>query len=123
MDKKEMGRLGEEAVCRLLSGKGFKIVSRNFTVRGGEIDIIAESDEIIAFVEVKTRKADSMLNGFESVTRSKQRLIVLTAQKYLLKHPSALQPRFDAALAVFHEGKVINIDYIENAFEAAGFIV
>ncbi|HOV41406.1 MAG TPA: YraN family protein, partial [Oscillospiraceae bacterium] len=76
MDKKEMGRLGEEAVCRLLSGKGFKIVSRNFTVRGGEIDIIAESDEIIAFVEVKTRKADSMLNGFESVTKSKQRLIV-----------------------------------------------
>ena len=56
MKTTEIGRLGETAVCRQLEQQGYSIVRRNFCVRGGEIDIIAENGEYLAFVEVKTRK-------------------------------------------------------------------
>lgn len=52
----EMGRRGETAVCSYLMERGYKILTRNYRIRGGEIDIIAQKEEILAFVEVKTRK-------------------------------------------------------------------
>ena len=67
----EIGRLGETAVCRQLEQQGYSIVRRNFCVRGGEIDIIAENGEYLAFVEVKTRKPNSLTSGFDDVTAKK----------------------------------------------------
>ncbi|MFR0949697.1 MAG: YraN family protein [Ruminococcus callidus] len=68
MKTTEIGRLGETAVCRQLEQQGYSIVRRNFCVRGGEIDIIAENGEYLAFVEVKTRKPNSLTSGFDDVT-------------------------------------------------------
>ena len=72
MKTTEIGRLGETAVCRQLEQQGYSIVRRNFCVRGGEIDIIAENGEYLAFVEVKTRKPNSLTSGFDDVTAKKQ---------------------------------------------------
>ena len=47
--------MGESAVCRYLMQQGYTIRKRNYRIRGGEIDIIAQKGEILAFVEVKTR--------------------------------------------------------------------
>ncbi|MFR9035090.1 MAG: YraN family protein [Ruminococcus sp.] len=55
--RRKTGNIGEDAVCGFLVRHGYEIIKRNFTVRGGEIDIIAEKADIIAFVEVKTRGA------------------------------------------------------------------
>ena len=52
--RRKAGNIGEDAVCGFLVRHGYEIIKRNFTVRGGEIDIIAEKADIIAFVEVKT---------------------------------------------------------------------
>lgn len=120
MDKTAAGRLGEESVCAYLCSRGYNIVSRNFRIRGGEIDIIAENGDYIAFVEVKSRKPDSMVSGFEAVTKRKQGLIIRAAAEYCRRSPSALQPRFDVAQAVIDGGKVISVDYIENAYDATG---
>ena len=61
------GGEGEKRVANYLRQQGFAIVKRNYTCRYGEIDIIAENDEYILFVEVKTRKKDSLVSGEESV--------------------------------------------------------
>ena len=75
MDKKELGYYGENVVAYYLKKKGYTILKRNFCVKGGEIDIIAQYEDIIAFVEVKTRAPDPLVNGFEAVTKSKKKLI------------------------------------------------
>ena len=57
MKTTEIGRLGETAVCSWLRQNGYTVLRRNFCIRGGEIDIIAQNAEYLAFVEVKTRRA------------------------------------------------------------------
>ena len=51
MDKKELGYFGEKVVAYYLEKKGYAILKRNFCIKGGEIDIIAQKDDIIAFKE------------------------------------------------------------------------
>ncbi|MBQ2347982.1 MAG: YraN family protein, partial [Clostridia bacterium] len=80
---KERGRQGEKLVCAYLEQKGYKIVCTNYHSRYGEIDIIAENDSVIAFVEVKTRKTNSLVSGLESINSTKIRKIVLTLLDYI----------------------------------------
>ena len=53
MTRSETGKLGEEKVCEYLTQLGYTIAARNFRIKGGEIDIIAEDGTYLAFVEVK----------------------------------------------------------------------
>ncbi len=119
MDKKEFGNLGEKVAAFYLEKKGYTIIQRNFCIRGGEIDIIASKDGVIAFVEVKTRTPDYMTSGFDSITLKKRRLIVKTAEMYSFKNPHNLQPRFDVVQIILDNRKVIGFNYIENAFDAS----
>lgn len=120
MDKKEFGYLGEKIVALYLEKKGYKILNRNYCIKGGEIDIIASiNDEIIAFIEVKTRTPDFLNSGFDAVTKKKRKLIIKTSEMYTLKNPHNLQPRFDVAQIVIDGKKVVAFNYIENAFDAS----
>ncbi|HRU96150.1 MAG TPA: YraN family protein [Ruminococcus sp.] len=121
MTKSETGRLGEESVCAYLTERGYNIAARNYRIKGGEIDIIAENGDFIAFVEVKARKPDSMVSGFEAVNKRKRGLIIKTASDYCCKHPSVLQPRFDIAEVTIDSGRVLSIDYIPNAYDTSGY--
>lgn len=110
------GRLGENHIAKLLESKGYHILKRNYHSRFGEIDIIAESDNYIVFVEVKTRKKDSMVAPFEAITPAKCQKIILTAGQYLADNTVTKQPRFDAAAVYTDKGVVIGEEYLENAF-------
>lgn len=121
MTKTETGRLGEEAVCRYLEDQGYKITARNYRIKGGEIDIIAQNPDYIAFVEVKTRKPDSLASGFDAVNKRKKGLIIRAASDYCCKHPNVLQPRFDVAQVIADKDKVLSIDYIQNAYDTTGY--
>lgn len=120
MTKTETGRLGEERVRAYLEERGYRIISRNFRIKGGEIDIIAENGDYIAFVEVKTRKRGSMVSGFEAVNRRKQGLVIRAAAEYLRRNPSVLQPRFDTAQVTL-DGDTAEVDYLENAYDTTGY--
>lgn len=120
MTSKELGYLGEKIVSLYLEKKGYRILCRNYCIKGGEIDIIAEIDGIIAFVEVKTRNPDSMSSGFEAITKLKKKLIVKTAIEYSYRNPHNFQPRFDVANVVLENNKVVDFNYIENAFDSTG---
>ena len=121
MTKSEIGKLGEESVCTYVIERGYKITARNYRIKGGEIDIIAENGDYIAFVEVKSRKPDSMVSGFEAVNKRKRGLIIKTAADYCCKYPNMLQPRFDVAQVIIDAGKVLSIDYILNAYDTTGY--
>lgn len=117
----DTGKLGEEKVSEYLTAHGYRIVQRNFRIRGGEIDIIAENGFYIAFVEVKTRRPDSVVTGFEAVTKRKKGLLIRAAAEYCIRHPNEFQPRFDMAQVIADNGRVLRIDYIENAFDTTGY--
>lgn len=117
--RRKAGNIGEDAVCGFLVRHGYEIIKRNFTVRGGEIDIIAEKADTIAFVEVKTRTIGSMTSAEEAVDLRKQRLIIRTAQAYLQNAVQPLQCRFDVATVETEGGKVKKLRYYVNAFDAS----
>lgn len=117
--RRKAGNIGEDAVCCFLARHGYEIIKRNFTVRGGEIDIIAEKADTIAFVEVKTRTIGSMTSAEEAVDLRKQRLIIRTAQAYLQNAAQPLQCRFDVAVVETEGGKVKKLRYYVNAFDAS----
>lgn len=119
MDKKELGDFGEKVTAYYLEKKGYTILKRNFRIKGGEIDIIAEKDGIIAFTEVKTRAPDPLVNGFEAVTEAKKKRIIKASEIYLVRFPHDLQPRFDTVWITVSGGKVVGFRYIENAFDAS----
>lgn len=115
------GAAGEEYAAGILSGLGYRILARNFSSRYGEIDVIAEKGEVIAFIEVKTRRSGSMVSGLEAVTKSKQRKIIVTAMWYMKTHALDLQPRFDVFCAETWNGVIISHDYLEGAFDSGAY--
>lgn len=121
VSKRQTGNLGEEAVCAWLERQGAVILCRNFTIRGGEIDIIAQQGEWLLFVEVKTRRPGAMQSGAAAVDLKKQQHIIRAAERYLLEHPLDLQPRFDVAEVEYSGAFVRHIEYIEHAFDATGY--
>lgn len=116
----KIGLEGEKRVANYLRQQGFSVVRRNYLCRYGEIDIIAENDELLLFVEVKTRKEGALISGAEAVDSFKQNRIMLTAQDYIVKTENEKQPRFDMAEVIIFEktdGKTgYKLRYIENAF-------
>lgn len=116
---RDLGQWGEALVAADLRAKGWQIAAHNYRCRFGEIDLVAWNDQYVAFVEVKLRKGGRYGLPMEAVTRGKQNKLRLTAQAYLLEHPSPLQPRFDVA-QVFAprgmDGEGARIEYVENAF-------
>lgn len=116
--KGETGRMGENEAARFLSGRGYRILSRNYHSRYGEIDIIAENGSYLVFAEVKTRAKGSMLLPREAVDAKKQSRIIMTAQMYISCHDiGKLQPRFDVIeVTTGSNSEIKEINNIENAF-------
>jgi putative endonuclease len=119
MTSREIGNIGETCVCKYLMHYGYQILKRNYTVRGGEIDIIAANDFYIAFVEVKTRKERSLASGFSAVTKTKKRLIIAAAEKFIRTNEITLQPRYDVCCVTMRGVQPVKIDYIDNAFDCS----
>ena len=92
---KLVGAWGEARAAEYLKKKHWKLLSRNFSVRGGEIDLIAENRRYLIFVEVKTRQDAAFAQAREYVDGRKQARIRLAASLWLAAHETEKQPRFD----------------------------
>ena len=97
--KRLLGDYGEKQARRYLRRHGYRIIKKNFVADSNEIDIIAESKDTLAFVEVKTRTV-----GYEnvneprpasSVDAKKQRAIINAARFYIAYNPTSKKKRFD----------------------------
>ncbi len=109
-----IGAQGEKAVGIWLQKQGYTLLAFNFTVRQGEVDIIATRDEILAFVEVKTRSSQQFALS-EVITRSKQLKIIRAAKQFIRSNgPFEKSYRFDVALV--DQSNQYAVDYIPHAF-------
>jgi len=113
---RRLGSGGEATVATWLQHQGFTIIERNYTTRTGEVDIIAERGEVLAFVEVKTRRNSNFDMGV-IVTPGKQRRIIRATHHYILVNQIEDRVcRFDVALVIGGEPEP-EIEYIEDAFQ------
>lgn len=111
----ELGKKGEEIIAQDLENKGFKICQKNYKVKFGEIDIIAQKNDLLVFVEVKLRR-NPLFYLSELIVPSKQKKIIKTALWYISTNKINNKIyRFDVAL-LESTNNDYTITYIENAF-------
>ena len=113
-----LGKKGEDMVTNFLIKNGHTILKRNYLCRFGEIDIIARKGDILLFVEVKSRKENSLVSPKEAVDSHKIARMIKASQDYLSKtiEEAELQPRFDVAEVTFKNDGKFHLNYIKNAF-------
>lgn len=111
----ELGSVGEHHVVCYLEKEGFTVLAKNYRVSGGEIDVVALKNQLLVFVEVKTRK-NPLFDLTQVITAQKQRKIIYAAHHYITthRHTNGYSFRFDVAL-VEHTNKP-SITYIPDAF-------
>ncbi len=114
----EIGQAKEECAANYLIQKGYKIWERNFRLRRGEIDIIANHGDQVIFVEVKMRTSEAFGQPFEAVTKKKQKTIIRLAEAYLVARGlhTDWNVRFDVISILEEEGCPPEIRHIEDAF-------
>ena len=83
MNTTAKGQAGENHAADFLTAKGYRILARNYRVRGGEVDIVAQHQKTLVFVEVKARAYKAFGGPLGAVTPAKQRKIALAATQFL----------------------------------------
>lgn len=97
MNSRNKGFDGEERAAAYLESQGFRIIARNYRIPGGEIDIIAQHDDTLIFIEVKAWTSFGIENLEYSVNSQKQAKIIKTAKFFLATHReyNSMALRFD----------------------------
>jgi len=123
--KRQFGDIGEEFAANFLKAKGYKILDRNWLIRGGEIDIVAaktsglfsQKIEEIVFAEVKSAQGGDTASAAQNVHYFKQRRLIKTAQTYLAAKKYLNLPwRIDVLLVDYDPfSKAAKIEHLENA--------
>lgn len=113
--KKPLGVQGEEFAADWLEGQGYAILARQYRTPLGEVDIIAQTQEVLCFVEVKTRSKRREEPARAAVGAAKQKKVGLAALDYLQQHPTDLPVRFDVA-EIYGKAGQFTMNYLEDAF-------
>ena len=112
------GAGGEREAARFLEENGYEILERNYRVAGSEVDLIAKKDDVLCFVEVKTRGSDDYGMPEEFVDRRKRQKIIRAARIYAAQDKfQEFYIRFDIIALLYQEDDRI-INHIQHAFEA-----
>ncbi len=117
-DRELLGRWGEKRCQRFLKRKGLKTLTRNFSCKTGEIDLImVDTDRTIVFVEVRTRADETFGSVESSITFAKKTRLIRTARYFLATHDIDDRPfRFDVVAIVLGPKGRPQTRYYKNAF-------
>ena len=110
-----LGQNGEDQASSYLRKKGYIITFRNWRWGRHEIDIIAEIDEYIVFVEVKTRSRDFMTDLGTVISKSKQQSIIFAADGYIKRYSIDKPARFDI-ITIVGTGEEQVVEHLEDVF-------
>jgi putative endonuclease len=115
----QTGERGEEAAYFHLRKMGYTIVARNWRSprRRGELDLVGWHDDVLCFIEVKTRTSRGLVPAEASVDAEKQRDLRAVAKEYLLRAKPDAASRFDVVSVYFEEHKPAEINVIRDAFQ------
>lgn len=131
-DSKRVGQIGEDFAAQFLIRRGLRLVSSNFKVpigrnrRGaavtGEIDLIALEEDVLCFIEVKTRSSDDFASPLSAVDLRKQRQITRTARIYRkIFGLQSFKFRYDVVSIVLSDEKSPNIEHFKNFWTESKF--
>jgi len=111
-----VGKLGEDLAANFLEKNDYNILERNYRFGHGELDIIAEKEGMLIFIEVKTKKHGDFGDPINWIKRGKQKQMGRIARGYLYeRNITDRDCRFDVVLVTWEHG-LWKIDHIENAF-------
>ncbi len=117
MIKNKTGAWGETYAARYLRDNGYKIFYSNYVCRFGELDLIAEKNGTVCFIEVKTRNQNTQISPMEAVDEGKKHRLEMAAKSYLSFAKMIATARFDVCeVFVDDNNALVRINYIENAF-------
>jgi|Deesub1362A_J573_1020465.scaffolds.fasta_scaffold03784_4 putative endonuclease len=122
MSRGGLGKWGESLACQRLRHGGYRILERNWRVREGELDIVAEREGEIVFVEVKTRRSEQFGPPEESFTPTKRGRLLAAALAYLEQHGLTNRAwRVDlVAIQMDGRGGMVRYDHYQNVLEGGG---
>ncbi|EDM37420.1 hypothetical protein PBAL39_09761 [Pedobacter sp. BAL39] len=112
----ELGRRGEQIAQEFLQHSGYRILKINWKYGRAEVDVIADHDGVIVFVEVKTRSSRDFGEPEEFVGRKKERQLEFASSAYLEMTGHQGEIRFDIIAIVFENKDLYKINHIEDAF-------
>lgn len=111
----DLGKLGEELAVDFLQQNGYEILETNWVFQKAEIDIIAQKENVLAVVEVKTRSSIEFGLPQDFVKPKKIQLLVKAVNEYVISNDLDVEVRFDI-IAISKEEKEFKIEHIEDAF-------
>jgi len=109
MTTRQVGDRGEEAAAVYLEARGYRIRERNWKTRWCEIDIVAEKDQVVHFVEVKYRSHDRQGDGLEYITDKKLQQMAFAAELWVAKHRYVGDYALDAIAVTGADYKVTDL--------------
>lgn len=113
---KKIGSTGEKRAESFLLSAGYKIVAKNWRTRTGEIDIIAEKDDILVFAEVKTLPSGGLETLSHELGPRKQKRIIETAKFFLVNHRQYNNRKIRFDVLVVDMPELEPVYHISNAF-------
>ena len=111
----ELGRKGERIAERILISKGFQIIRRNYRYGRFEVDLIAEDENLIVFVEVKTRSTKAFGNPEDFLSASQQKRLIEAANAFSFDYKPLKNIRFDIFSIVLTSNNE-EVLHLEDAF-------
>ena len=109
-----LGKWAENQACNILLSKGYKILTKNFRSKFGEIDIVALHQNTLVFVEVKARQNTKFGYPEEAVTNIKIQKIIKTANYYMLvKKPAIQKMKIEVFSLIYSQNKIVSYKIIQ----------
>ena len=110
------GNYGESLAFDFLQQQGFVVLERNWRYKHCEVDIICQKNNILHFVEVKTRTNQKFGNPEESISQKKMNALKKVAEEYLIQHTEFVQIQFDVVAIKLNNHIIEDIFFIEDVF-------
>ncbi len=114
-DHNDLGKKGENLAINFLIKNGYTILDKNYRYLKAEVDIIAQKDDVLAAVEVKTRSSRDYGLPQDFVNQKKIKLLVMAIDHYVVSKDLDVNVRFDI-IAIIHENNKFEIEHLEDAF-------
>src|ERR1700739_3828927 len=112
----DTGALGEKMAIGYLSGKGYTILHQNWRHGHWEVDIIATQNNILHFIEIKTRRTKKFGLPEEKVSKKKLQNLINAAEVYLYENQQWKHIRFDILSILLLKGQEAEFFLIEDVF-------
>ena len=114
-ERRELGKAGEELAAKHLAGDGWRILARGWRAAGREIDLVAQRDEVLALVAVKTRRPGGIAPPSTAVDWRKRRQLAAAGAVAAERWRAAKELRFDVICVIWGSGAPL-IEHLEDAF-------